>query len=77
MAQVRPYVRIYFERSSGMAVVDEGPGTPRLEAKHLIATGTLEGQHATEPGARPRWWLAATDCRVTRWKDTLIVWSKS
>jgi hypothetical protein len=60
-----PYLRIYYERGNGRVVLDSGPGTERTEVADVDITGRICGEHSMVAGARPRFWMTATNCSVT------------
>jgi hypothetical protein len=67
-----PYVRIYFERSTGRATIDRGPGTARIEIAEVRMTGTFHTEHGPDE-ERPRFWLAAKRCFVQVLGDVAYV----
>lgn len=74
MSRIIPYVRIYFERSNGMAVADYGPGTRRHEATHVRMEGQFYGEHGPAD-VRPRFWIVARNAVVQVIGDVIYVTS--
>jgi hypothetical protein len=56
-----PYIRIYFDRGTGLAVIDTGPGTPPLKHKTVRFNGQMQSELAPvqDDTVRPRFWLSA------------------
>lgn len=69
------YLRIYFERGTGMAVVDTGQGTERIERPGIVLTGSFTGEHAPDGKGPPRWWLRGYACGVKVVGDTIVAWT--
>lgn len=53
--------RIYYERGNGRAVIDAGPGSPRIEVSNVVMHGTFHTDHGEGP---PKFWVVAENCLV-------------
>jgi len=73
--RILPLARVYFERGTGNAVVDEGPGTERVERPELVMHGTFSGS-GDHPQDRPRWWLVGANCRINVTANLIVLWSQ-
>jgi len=56
-----PYLRLYYDRGTKAAVVDEGPGRGVRRFRHVVAAATMVTERAPENGQdiRPAFWFAA------------------
>jgi hypothetical protein len=68
------YLRIYYERGSGNAVLDSGNGTKRVEVKNLRLKGDFTTEHAPEA---PKFWLVARNAVVTYYHGIAYIDSES
>ena len=60
-AIIAPYIRIYFDRGSSLAVVDTGPGTQAIRYDYVHINGQVIAEYAAkqDDSIRPRFWFAA------------------
>lgn len=58
---IHSYLRIYYERSTGKAVLDHGPGSQRKEVNKVIMEGKFTTEHGDGP---PKFWIVAKNCVV-------------
>lgn len=64
------FLRIYYERGNGRAVLDTGPGTQRMEAANV----RMEGSFTTDRGeGPPRFWVVGKRCVVRIIDDVAYV----
>jgi hypothetical protein len=68
-SEFHKFLRIYYERGSGNAVIDNGPGTTRVEIKNLVMRGRFTTDHSPHP---PKFWLVASNAVVTIGTD--VAW---
>jgi hypothetical protein len=60
-AIIAPYIRMYFDRGSGLAVVDQGPNTQAIRYDFIRFNGTFNTEYAAKQDdtVRPRFWFSA------------------
>jgi hypothetical protein len=68
-----PYLRIYFERSTGRAVLDRGPGTKRLEVDHVHIVGKAVTAYSPNEQIKPRFWMVVYNAFVKLHAGTAYV----
>lgn len=71
--KIVPYLRIYYERSTGNMALDTGPGTRRIEAKNVNVTGTMTSEHSPHYMEKPRCWMVIKHALVKVIDNTAYV----